>query len=280
MGMYSLGDTGRHPLSVTSVRFYCSNCKFDRTYQTEEEVPSRCPQCQAGSRPQYAWFRNKVPFLPALVSLGLLSSLGLYDLSVTRAMEFPWPPYVIALTIFGLAWMLTTLLLSWPRPLKGPQIIPNIRWSRQDSSPQDVVGFRIVVTLEGHYPRKTFTSRIEGYRPIVMDLEADDAIENDRVYVLKPEQSDLEATSIFFHPEWVRFKRGAQRKLRKMCKGSFSFKPSIEELLLNQEGPFREIYGKIYKVQNPDTLTKHQIPWSLLDAMASEYGRVGPSRGQ
>jgi len=37
-------------MSVPSIRYYCRNCKFDRTYQTEEEVPSRCPQCQADSK--------------------------------------------------------------------------------------------------------------------------------------------------------------------------------------------------------------------------------------
>ena len=41
---------GRHLLSVTSVRFYCRNCKFERTYQTAEEVPVRCPQCHADSK--------------------------------------------------------------------------------------------------------------------------------------------------------------------------------------------------------------------------------------
>lgn len=37
-------------MSVTSFRFYCRNCKFDKTYQTEEEVPLRCPQCNADSK--------------------------------------------------------------------------------------------------------------------------------------------------------------------------------------------------------------------------------------
>ncbi len=38
---------GRHLMNVTPTRYYCRNCKFDRTYQTDEQVPSRCPQCQA-----------------------------------------------------------------------------------------------------------------------------------------------------------------------------------------------------------------------------------------
>ena len=37
-------------MSVTSIRYYCRNCEFDRTYQTDEQVPSRCPQCQADSK--------------------------------------------------------------------------------------------------------------------------------------------------------------------------------------------------------------------------------------
>ena len=37
-------------MSLTHVRFHCRNCKFDRTYQTEKEVPSRCPQCQEDSK--------------------------------------------------------------------------------------------------------------------------------------------------------------------------------------------------------------------------------------
>jgi hypothetical protein len=186
----------------------------------------------------------------------------------------------MVLIVFGLAWMLATLILPWPRPFKGPRIVPEIKWSRQDTPPQEVVGLRIVVTLEGHYPRRTFASRIEGYRPILMDLGTDDARENDRIYILKPEQNPLEATRILFHPVWVRFKRGAQRKLSKEGKGAFSYRPSMEELLLNKEGPFREIYGMIYKTQNPDTLTLPQIPWSLVTVMASAYGRVGPSSRQ
>jgi hypothetical protein len=134
------------------------------------------------------------------------------------------------------------------------------------------------VTLEGRYPRKRFLSTVEGYKPILMDLERHDNWENDRVYALIPEPNPLEATHIFFCPEWARFKRGTQRRLRKACKGAFSYTPSIEELLLNKESPLREIYGRVYLVQNPGTLAKAEIPWSLLTAMTSAYGRVGPCR--
>jgi len=102
-------------MSIAQIKLYCTNCGIRRTYQAGEEVPKLCPQCQRDSRPKHAWLRKKVPFLPALVSLGLLFSLGLYDLFVTRAQVLPWHPYVVDLVIFCGAWMLATLLLDWPK---------------------------------------------------------------------------------------------------------------------------------------------------------------------
>jgi hypothetical protein len=265
-------------MMIARVKFYCTKCGTERTYSATEETPRRCPRCQTDSRPKYAWFRKKIPFLPALVSLGLLFSLGSYDLFVTRAQLEPWLPYVVGSILFGAAWMLVTLLKDWPKLPKGPRIVSEIKWSRQDATPQELLGLRIEVTLEGHYPRKRFLSTVEGYRPILMELKDDNSRENDRVYALRPEPNQLEATQIFFYPEWARFKRGARRRLRKACKGTFSYTPSIEELLLNQESPMREIYGKIYKVQDPDNLPKPGIPWSVLTVMTSTYGRVGPGR--
>ena len=266
-------------MSVAQVKLYCTNCGIKRTYNASEEVPRQCPQCQRYSRPKYVWLRNKLPFLPALVSLGLLFSLSLYDLFVTKAETLPWLPYdIFALLFFSLPWMVVTLLKDWPKPPKGPHIVSEIKWLRQDASPQELVGLKILVILEGRYPRKRFVSVIEGYRSILMEIE-EDGWENDRVYILRSDQNPLEATHILFHPNWVRFKRGAQHRLRKECKGAFSYRPSMEELLLNKERPLREIYGIVYKTQNPDTLTSPQIPWSLLTVMTSAYGRVGPSWG-
>jgi hypothetical protein len=264
------------PMSVAQVKLYCTNCGTKRTYQAGEEVPRQCPQCQRDSRPNYAWLRNKVPFLPVLVSLTLLFSLSLYDLFVTRAQVLPWLPYVVVSILFGTGWMLGTLLKDWPKLPKGPRIVSAIKWARQNATPQELLGVRIEVTLEEHYRKKRFLSTIEGYKPILIDPESDDGYEDYRVYSLRPEQNPLEATHIFFYPEWARFKRGAQRRLRKACKGAFSYRPSIEELLLNQESPLREIYGMIYKVQNPDILAKPKIPWSLLTNMTSAYGKVSP----
>lgn len=106
----------------------------------------------------------------------------------------------MGLIVFSLAWMLTTLLLPWPRPFKGPQIVPQISWSKQDAPPQEVVGLRIVITLEGHYPRRTFVSRIEGCRPILMELERNETGETDRVYVLRTEENAKEAGQFLFIP--------------------------------------------------------------------------------
>ncbi len=263
-------------MSIVQVKFYCTNCGTKRIYHACEEVPRRCPQCQRDSRPKYARLRNKVPFLPALVSLGLLFSLVLYDLFVIRTSEDPWLPYVVVSVLFGGAWIPATLLLDWPKLPKGPHIVSEIKWSRQDADPQELLGLRVAVTLEGRYPRKSFVSTIEGHRPILMDLGVDDAEENDRIYVLRSEQNPLEATRILFHPHWVQFKRGALKKLRKECRGAFSYGPSMEELLLNQRTSFKGIYGIIYKTQNPDTLARPQIPWSLLSVMTSSYGEVAP----
>ena len=265
-------------MSIAQVKLYCTNCGIRRTYQPGEEVPRQCPQCQRDSRSRYGWLRKKVPFLPALVSLGLLFSLGPYDLFVTRAQALPWLPYVVALAVFGGVWMLATLLLNWPKLPKGPHLVSEIRWSRQDTPPREIVGLKIVVRLEGHYPRRTFPSTIEGYIPILMDPAEDESWENDRVYVLRPDQNSLETGPFLFHPDWVQFKRGALKKLRKECGVTFSYRASMEELILNQGAPFKEIYGIIYKPQNPDTLTMPKIPWSLLKVMNSAYGRVGLSR--
>ena len=217
--------------------------------------------------------------MPALASLSILFSLSFYDLFVVRSRESPWLPYnIFALMFFSLPWMVVTLLKDWPKPPKGPHIVSEIKWSRQDASPQELVGEKILVILEGRYPRKRFVSTIEGYRPILMDPTEDERWESDRLYVLRPAQDSIEAGPFLFHPDWVQFKRGALKMLRKECGGAFSYRASMEELILNQGAPFKEIYGIIYKAQNPDTFTMPKIPWSLLEVMNSAYGRVGLSR--
>ncbi|SRR6266487_532587 len=267
-------------MSIAEVKLHCSNCGTKRTYNTAEEVPRQCPQCQRDSKPKYAWLRNKVPFLPALFSLGLLFSLGSYDLFVIRAQALPWLPYVVGSTLFGGVWMLATLLLGWPKLPKGPRIFSVIRWSRQDASPQEVVGLRVAVRLEEHPMKRTLQCNIEAYKLAIMDIEDDNdnGRENDRVYILRPETKLLKATHLLFHPEWVQFKRGARQKLRKKCGGDFSYQPSVEELLLNQKGPLKEVCGRIYETQNPDTLAASEIPYSLLAVMTSVYGRLGPQK--
>ena len=267
-------------MSIALVKLRCSNCGVNRTYHTLAEVPRQCPQCQRDSKPKYAWLRNKVPFLPALFSLGLLFSLGSYDLFVIRAQVLPWLPYVVGSTLFGVVWMLATLLLDWPKLPKGPRIFSVIKWSSQDASPQEVVGLRVAVRLEEHPLKRTLRCNIEGYKLIIMDMGDNGGRENDRVYVLRPERNPLEATHILFYPEWVRFKRGAGQRLRKMCGGDFSYEPSVEELLLNQKGPIKEVCGRIYQTQNQDTLTVSEIPLSVLTVMTSAYGRVGPTQNR
>ncbi len=265
-------------MSIVLVKLHCSNCGVNRTYHTLAEVPRQCPECRRDSRPKYAWLRNKVPFLPALISLGLLFSLGLDDLFVIRAQVLPWLPYVVGSTLFGVVWMLATLLLDWPKPPKGPRIFSVIKWSRQDASPQEVVGLRVAVRLEEHPLKRTLRCNIEGYKLAIMDIEDDNdndnGGENERLYILRPDRNPLEATHILFHPEWVRFKRGARQRLRKKCGGDFSYQPSVEELLLDQKGPLKEVCGRIYETQNPDTLAASKIPYSLLTVIA--YGRLGP----
>ena len=264
-------------MSIALVKLHCSNCGVNRTYHTLAEVPRQCPECQRDSRPKYAWLRNKVPFLPALISLGLLFSLGLYDLFVIRAQVLPWLPYVVGSTLFGGIWMLATLLLDWPKLPKGPRIFSVIRWSRQDASPKEVVGLRVAVRLEEHPMKRTHQCNVEGYRLAMMDIEDDNGRDNDRIYILRPETSPLKTTHLLFHPEWVEFRRGAMQRLRKMCGGNFSYEPSMEELLLNQKGPVNEVCGRVYEIQNPDALTAPKIHYSLLTTMTSAYGKVRPS---
>ncbi|TMI63829.1 hypothetical protein E6H12_05110, partial [Candidatus Bathyarchaeota archaeon] len=191
-------------MSIAQVKLYCTNCGIRRTYQPGEEVPKLCPQCQRDSRPKYAWLRSKIPYMPALASLSILFSLSFYDLFVVRSRESPWLPYnIFALMFFSLPWMVVTLLKDWPKPPKGPHIVSEIKWSRQDASPQELVGEKILVILEGRYPRKRFVSTIEGYRPILMDPTEDGSWESDRLYVLRPAQDSIEAGPFLFHPDWV-----------------------------------------------------------------------------
>jgi len=168
----------------------------------------------------------------------------------------------MALAIFALAWMLSTMFRDWPKPHQEPHIVSEIRWKKEDANPGEVVGSKIVLKLEEHYPTR-FAATIEGSKSVLSDEDDEgDFWKNDRIYILRPqvEGSASKATgTLLFHPEWLQFKRGVNKMLLKKYHGYFSYRPSMEELLLNPECLFKEVWGRVYRIQNPDLLAKSEL---------------------
>ena len=268
-------------MSVTLVYIYCSNCGFKRTYLPDDKLPSRCPKCQVESRPGHKWLRKNVPYLPTLAWLLLLVGLSWYGIFVLRANEHPWLPYLMVLAVFSLVWMLTTLFLPWPKPRMGPMIWRHLRWPSQDVPPKEIIGRRVLLKhVEPLYRRKA-SATIHSYisAPAEKNEEGEETAEvEDRLYTLQLEGKlgDIakEGEHLLFHPEWVEFKRGVERRLRKQHHGNFSYRPSLEDLLLNPHCQFKAIVGSVYSIQNPDITTKPDLKWSDLTAIA--FGKIDP----
>ncbi len=263
-------------MSVVRVRLHCTHCGLERSYQPAENTPQQCPQCHVASKPQYAWLRSKIPYFPLLGWVILFPSLWIYDILTegTSEHQVPWLPYLMTLAVFALVWMLATLFRNWPKTHMGLYIVPEIRWMREDASPEELIGSKIEVRLEENLPFRTrFTAIIEGAKTIRTDEDEDDDRafwKDDRVYVLRPREDSsagkAEQGPLLFHPEWVRFKRGKWNMLMKKYHGRFSYRPSMEELLLNPECLFREIWGRVWKdrIRNANLLAKSELSTSDL----------------
>lgn len=273
----TFGGLGLYLMSVTQVKLYCRRCKFERTYQPDEGLPAMCPQCKTEVKPRLEWIKRKVPYLPALVWIILLTAYAGYGMFVVKAIEYPWLPYLMTLAVFGLVWMLATLFLDWPRPHQGPWVMPVVKWPREDASPEEIVGHRVLVRPEEPLHRGKLLASVDGHRSSPHDWEnGHDAEDNDRLYIFKldPESAGSfgHGEYIFFHPEWVRFKRGVQKRLMGGHRGFFH-KASMEDLLLNPNCMFKGIFGRLYAIQNPGILTKPALQSSDLKvtAMCSVY---------
>ena len=221
----------------------------------------------------YEWLRNQVRVLPASVWVILLSALTARDIVILRASEVPWAPYVFGLALFALAWIVITHLLKWPGPYPGPQVLPVIRWPKEQAGLEEIKGQRLLMKLVKHPYRREMLLSIEGYMPGPNGW--------DRFYGLKVDQATAssigEEGPLLFHPDNVFFekRRDLQRFRRKYHKG-FIFRPSIEELLLNPETLFKLIKGRVCKVKDLDLLSNPSLQWS--DVRLIAFGKVYPLR--
>ncbi len=226
-----------------------------------------------------------MPYVPAIAWFLLFPSLGWYGIFVVRASEHPWLPYVMGLAVFSLVWMLVTLFLPWPKPRRAPRIWRHLRWPGEATPPEEIMGRRVLLKLVKPFNWRKTSATIHGFMPAPpedheeedgpLPWEEESVGKQDRLYSLLLEEKlgniDKEGAQVLFHPGWVEFKRGVKRRLRSHY-SNFSYRPSVEDLLLNPQCRFKAIVGWVYRIQNPNIVTKSELQWS--DVTTIGQGRI------